>query len=135
MDSIEYVCDRLLPALTVNRKMGSSCDPPSLLVIKMEMAEKLVKSRGSRSEEIVLPEEVSVAVLPATVDFWCRLTASACASKAAQIRPRDCDAHCSSSRTCEIAMTRATGKTFMSYLNVLESSTCLVETEVPSPGL
>ena len=59
MDSIEYVCDRLLPALTVNRKMGSSCDPPSLLVIKMEMAEKLVKIRGSRSEEIVLPEEVT----------------------------------------------------------------------------
>ena len=47
------------------------------------------------------------------------LTASATAAQAAQIRERDARAHASCNRTCELAMTRATGKPYRHVIEIL----------------
>ena len=51
------------------------------------------------------------------------LTASATAAEADEVRGLDADAHASCNRTCEIGMTRATGKDFRHILELLEEAT------------
>jgi D-lactate dehydrogenase len=48
------------------------------------------------------------------------LTASATNIEAGQATAEDHDGYYCSSRTCEIGMTRATGKVYQSYLHLLE---------------
>lgn len=51
------------------------------------------------------------------------LTASATAAEADEVRGLDADAHASCNRTCEIGMTRATGKDYRHILELLEEAT------------
>lgn len=51
------------------------------------------------------------------------LTASATAAQAAEVRARDADAHASCNRTCEMAMTRATGREYRHILELVEEAT------------
>ncbi len=51
------------------------------------------------------------------------LTASATAAEAAEVRAMDADAHASCNRTCEIGMTRATGRDYRHILELLEEAT------------
>jgi D-lactate dehydrogenase len=51
------------------------------------------------------------------------LTASATRREAAELQGNRLDGHFSSSRTCEIGMTRATGQIYRSYLYLLEHAT------------
>jgi len=55
------------------------------------------------------------------------LTASATETQASEIRQRPCDAYFSSSKTCEIGMSRATGQVYRSYLHLLEHASRLDE--------
>jgi len=51
------------------------------------------------------------------------LTASATEQESAEVRAEACDGHYSSSRTCEIGMTRGTGQVYRSFLYLLEEAT------------
>ena len=51
------------------------------------------------------------------------LTASATAAEAAEVATIDADAHASCNRTCEIGMTRATGREYRHVLELLEEAT------------
>jgi D-lactate dehydrogenase len=51
------------------------------------------------------------------------LTASATRLEGADVKAKHVDACYSSSRTCEIGMTRATGQIYRSYLYLLEKAT------------
>ncbi|MBN9177485.1 MAG: FAD-binding oxidoreductase [Microbacterium sp.] len=51
------------------------------------------------------------------------LTASATAAEAAEVRALDADGHASCNRTCELGMTRATGKEYRHVLELLEEAT------------
>ncbi|MCR2813850.1 FAD-binding and (Fe-S)-binding domain-containing protein [Microbacterium sp. zg.Y1084] len=51
------------------------------------------------------------------------LTASATAAEAAEVATIDADAHASCNRTCEIGMTRATGREYRHVLELLEQAT------------
>jgi D-lactate dehydrogenase len=51
------------------------------------------------------------------------LTAAATRREAAEVRAASCGGHYSSSRTCELALTRATGARYHSYLLLLDDAT------------
>ena len=51
------------------------------------------------------------------------LTASATAREAAEVKGIDAEYHVSSNRTCELGLTRATGKPYRHVLEVLEVAT------------
>jgi len=51
------------------------------------------------------------------------LTQAATRREAAEVKARHADECYSSSRTCEIGMTRATGQVYRSYLYLLEKAT------------
>ena len=66
----------------------------------------------------------AAAASPATAAGSCpELTASATRREAAEVRARAGDGYYSSSRTCEIGMTRATGQVYRSLLFLLEWAT------------
>ena len=50
------------------------------------------------------------------------LTASATRQEAAEVQQETFDGHYSSSRTCEVGMTRATGQIYRSILYLLEAA-------------
>ena len=51
------------------------------------------------------------------------LTASATAAEAAEVRAQDASAHASCNRTCELGMSRATGRSYRHLLELLEEVT------------
>jgi D-lactate dehydrogenase len=51
------------------------------------------------------------------------LTASATKHEAAEVKANACEEHVSSSRTCEIGMTRATGAVYRSFVFLVEKAT------------
>jgi D-lactate dehydrogenase len=51
------------------------------------------------------------------------LVAAATAEEAAEVTQRPFDAHVSANRTCEIALEQATGRPYMSVVQLLERAT------------
>jgi D-lactate dehydrogenase len=51
------------------------------------------------------------------------LTASAAAAQAAELPAGEFDAHASCDRTCELGMTRATGRPYVHVLELVERAT------------
>jgi D-lactate dehydrogenase len=121
LDSVAWAHDRLLPRLTLNRKLGSATVHPTCATRHMGLAVRL------RSLTEALAEEVYVAPSATCCGFagdrgitHPELTAAATAEQAAELAGRRFDAHLSSNRTCEIGLSRATGERYESFLFALE---------------
>jgi D-lactate dehydrogenase len=125
-DSIEFVVDHVLPRLTVRNRIGRVSIHPVCSVVKMGLVGKLTQVSNACSGEIIVPRDAGCCGFAGDRGFlFPELTASATAAEACQVKQRKCDAYVSSSRTCEIAMTRATGEIYRSYLNLLDdASSC-----------
>ncbi|HJW00837.1 MAG TPA: FAD-binding and (Fe-S)-binding domain-containing protein [Arthrobacter sp.] len=124
IDSVDFAAAELLPHLRVQ-------EPVTSLVLHPTCANtRLGTSEGLRA----LAEAVSgTAVIP---DSWgcCgfagdrgmlhpELTAAATKAEAAEVAAGGFEAHASCNRTCEIGMSRATGKEYRHILEILEERT------------
>jgi D-lactate dehydrogenase len=124
IDSVEFAHDRLLPRLTITRKLGSVALHPVCSVTKMNLTPKLEAIAKACAEEVVIPRDAGCCGFAGDRGFlYPELTASATRREAAEVCSREHDGHFSSSRTCEIGVTRATGKIYRSYLFMLEAAT------------
>jgi D-lactate dehydrogenase len=124
LDSVEFVHDRLLPNLTVVRKTGSVALHPVCSLVKMDLTGKLAGIAQSCSEETLIPNEAGCCGFAGDRGFlFPELTASATRREAAEVKAGRHDGCYSSSRTCEIGMTRATGEVYRSYLYLIEKAT------------
>jgi D-lactate dehydrogenase len=89
----------------------------------MGIAPKLVTLAKACSEEVVVPMEAGCCAFAGDRGFLHpELTASATQSEAAELQTKQHDGYFSSSRTCEIGMTRATGQLYRSYLHLLDQA-------------
>ena len=121
LDSVEFAHDCLLPKLTIYRKLESVVLHPVCSSTKMATTPKLVRISKTCSEVVVVPDDAGCCAFAGDRGFlFPELTASATAIEAGQARVEEHDGYYSSSRTCEIGMTRATGKIYQSYLHMLE---------------
>ena len=124
VDSVEFAHDRLLPKLTVTRKLGSVALHPVCSVTKMNLTSKLEAIAKACAEEVVIPRDAGCCGFAGDRGFlFPELTASATRHEAEEVCARTFDGHFSSSRTCEVGMTRATGQIYRSYLYMLEAAT------------
>jgi D-lactate dehydrogenase len=124
VDSVEFAHDRLLPRLTITKKLGSVALHPVCSVTKMNLTPKLEAIARACAEEVVIPRDAGCCGFAGDRGFlYPELTASATRREAAEVCSREHDGHFSSSRTCEIGVTRATGKIYRSYLFMLEAAT------------
>jgi D-lactate dehydrogenase len=121
LDSVEFTHDCLLPKLTIYRRLASVVLHPVCSSTKMATTPKLVRISKACSEAVVVPDDAGCCAFAGDRGFlFPELTASATALEAEQATAEKHDGHYSSSRTCEIGMTRATGKVYQSYLHMLE---------------
>ena len=121
LDSIEFAHDHLLPKLPIYHKVDSVALHPVCSAAKMAITPKLVKIAKACSEDVSVPADAGCCAFAGDRGFlFPELTASATGAEATEVREKQHDGYYSSSRTCEIGMTRATGKVYQSYLHLLE---------------
>jgi len=123
-DSVEYAHDRLLPQLKIARKVFSVALHPVCSVTKMGSTEKLRALAAACSDNVLIPADAGCCGFAGDRGFlFPELTASATRGEAAQATEKEQWGYFSSSRTCEVGMTRSTGKIYRSYLHLLDYAT------------
>lgn len=121
VDSVQFASEQILPRLPIQRRVHSVTLHPVCSVTKMGIASQFVKIAEACSEEVVVPQSAGCCAFAGDRGFlFPELTASATNGEAADLEEKACDGYYSSSRTCEIGMTRATGKIYRSYLHLLD---------------
>ena len=124
LDSIEFAHDTLLPKLRVSARTNSVALHPVCSVIKLGIAPKLEAVARACSQKVIVPLDAGCCAFAGDRGFLLpQLTAAATRLEAAEVRAQHPDECYSSSRTCEIGMTRATGQVYRSYLYLLERCT------------
>jgi D-lactate dehydrogenase len=123
VDSVAWAL-RLLPNLEIGQKVESATAHPTCATRRLGLAHPL------RALAEALADEVYVAPSATCCGFagdrgitHPELTASATRPQAEELAGRSFDAYLSSNRTCEIAMSRATGENYESPLILLERLT------------
>jgi len=124
MDAVEFASDRLLPRLDVRRKERRVVLHPVCSLVKMNLTPHLERVARACAEEVVVPLDAGCCGFAGDRGWLVpELTASATNREAAQAQAAGAGGHYSSSRTCEIALTRATGQVYRSHLFLLEWAT------------
>lgn len=125
LDSIEFVHDHLLPRLPIHRKVHSVALHPVCSAEKMALTKKLVQICNICSDSVLVPPDAGCCAFAGDRGFlFPELTESATTIEGAQAKLKAHNGYYSSSRTCEIGMTRATGKTYRSYLHLVDYASC-----------
>jgi D-lactate dehydrogenase len=124
LDPVEFAHDCLLPKLNVLRRTGSVALHPVCSLTRMGLTAKLEAIAAACAETVLIPRDAGCCGFAGDRGFlFPELTASATRHEAAEVMTAHCDGHYSSSRTCEIGVTRATGQLYRSFLFLLESAT------------
>jgi D-lactate dehydrogenase len=124
LDSIEFVHDELLPKLAVRTKSRSVALHPVCSVTKMGIGAKLEGLARTCSEQVTVPIDAGCCGFAGDRGFlFPELTQSATQHEASEVKAKQPDECYSSSRTCEIGMTRATGEVYRSFMYLVEKAT------------
>jgi D-lactate dehydrogenase len=124
LDSAQFAHDQLLPKLKVMQKAESVALHPVCSATKLNLVPKLEGIARACSDKVVVPLSAGCCGFAGDRGFlFPELTASATQAEAAELTGAAQDGYYSSSRTCEIGMSRATGQVYVSYLYLLEQAT------------
>lgn len=123
-DAIEFVNDRVLADLPVINKLASVTLHPTCSSTRLELDETLALVAAAVSEVVTVPEDWGCCAFAGDRGMLHpELTRSATEAEAVAVRLHDTDFHVSTNRTCEIGMTRATGRTYRHVLELVELAT------------
>jgi D-lactate dehydrogenase len=126
VDSVEFAARTLLPGLGVQRRQRRVVLHPVCSLVKMNLSSDLERVARACADEVVVPAEAGCCGFAGDRGWLVpELTASATRREAAEVVGQPADGHYSSSRTCEIGLTRATGHVYRSHLHLLEWATRL----------
>ena len=132
LDSLDYLHDVLLPRLEVGQRLGSVAVHAVCSVHHLGTVGLLERLAGAVADRVVNPVEAGCCGF-AGDRGWLHpeLTASAMRGEAEALAGEEHDAWVSSNRTCEVGLTRATGRPYRSVVHLLEEATRGMEA---SPG-
>jgi D-lactate dehydrogenase len=135
LDAVEFAAGRLLPCLTVHRRLDSVVLHPVCSLVKMNLSAALETVAGACADRVVVPVEAGCCAFAGDRGWLVpELTAAATVREAAEAMAARAEGGYSTSRTCEIGLTRATGQVYRSVLYLLEWATRKgAEDEPPSP--
>jgi D-lactate dehydrogenase len=123
-DGVEFFADAVLPRLTLRRKTGRVALHPVCSLTKMNLGGKLEAIGRACAESAAIPAEAGCCGFAGDRGWLVpELTASATQEEAQGIRSLEAAEIYSSSRTCEIGLTRATGLPARSFVHLLERAT------------
>lgn len=123
VDAIEFF-EPLLGALPIRKAVGTTIVHPVCSAEKLGLAPKLGRIAAACSERAIIP--VSAGCCGFAGDRgWSvpELTAAATTMEAREVQAGQARRFISSSRTCEIGMTRATGDIYRSWIHLLDEAT------------
>ena len=124
LDSVRFAHQRLLPRLTVTRPLDAVALHPVCSLIKMGLVSELEAIASACSRQVTVPPGAGCCGFAGDRGYlFPELTESAMRLEAAEVRAGSFDGHYSSSRTCEIGLTRATESVYRSYLYLIERTT------------
>jgi len=124
LDGVAFAHDVLLPRLKITGKVPSAALHPVCSVTKMNLVGKLEAVAKACAEEVLIPRDAGCCGFAGDRGFMHpELTASATRREAAEVKASGSGEHYSSSRTCEIGMTRSTGKIYRSFVYLMEAVT------------
>jgi D-lactate dehydrogenase len=124
VDSVEFAARTLLPRLTVARREACVVLHPVCSLVKMNLSADLERIARACAMEVVVPLEAGCCGFAGDRGWLVpELTASATRREADEVASAQPSGCYSSSRTCEIGMTRATGRVYRSHLFLLEWAT------------
>jgi len=124
IDSVEWL-ERLLPNLTIKRKLGRIALHPTCATRHLGLAARFSWLAMEIADEVAVPAAARCCGFAGDRGMLHpELTASATAPAAAELRERGrFDAYLSTNRTCEIGMERATGEPYGSIVFAVEELT------------
>jgi D-lactate dehydrogenase len=123
LDAIEWV-QRLLPALSIPRKVGSVAVHPTCSARHMGLLHRLEEIMAAMADEVVVPAAATCCGFAGDRGMLHpELTAAATADEAAELAGRSFDAHVCGNRTCEIGLSEATGRPYTSFIHLLDQLT------------
>jgi len=123
VDSVAWAL-RLLPNLQIDAKVASATVHPTCATRRLGLAHPLRALSTALADHVyVAPSATCCAFAGDRGITHPELTASATRLQAEELSGRTFDAYLSSNRTCEIAMTRATGQPYESVVSLLERLT------------
>jgi D-lactate dehydrogenase len=124
LDSVAWAHDALLPGLAVTKRVATATIHPTCATNRQGHAWRLGALAAAVADDVHLPSWPSCCGFAGDRGIsHPELTAAATRAEATELSGRSFDAYLSSNRTCEIAMTRATGATYESVINALDRAT------------
>ena len=124
LDAVTYVRAQVLPRLTVRRRLGAVTVHPTCASEHLGATADLTAVAAACAEEVVTPTTWGCCGFAGDRGLLHpEVTAGATAAEAAEVGQRRYDAYVSNNRTCELGMTRATGRPYRHVLELLEEVT------------
>jgi len=124
LDSVSFMHDEVLSRLSIRTPVRLVVLHPVCSLIKMNLVQKLERLAGACSQAVFIPPSSGCCGLAGDRGFlFPELTEAASRDEAAEVESAGSDGYYSTSRTCEVAMTRSTGQIYRSYLYLLEEVT------------
>jgi D-lactate dehydrogenase len=120
LDGIEFAHRHVLPGLRLDGRERSVVLHPVCSVEKMGLRATLAEVAAAAASEVTIPFAAGCCGFAGDRGFRVpRLTEAATRAEAAEVRSRTWDGCYSSSRTCEIGLSRATGMPYRSFWYLL----------------
>jgi D-lactate dehydrogenase len=120
VDAVTFIAERVLPGLTEHPRLESLTVHPTCSSTQLGINDALHALAREVAEEVVVPQDWGCCAFAGDRGMLHpELTASATAGQAAEVLARPTEAHASCNRTCELAMTRATGRPYRHVIEIL----------------
>ncbi|MEV6833086.1 FAD-binding and (Fe-S)-binding domain-containing protein [Streptomyces sp. NPDC051133] len=124
VDSVAFTAEHLLPALPEPRRLGSLALHPTCSTVHLGLDGALRTVAAAVSDEVTVPDSWGCCAFAGDRGLLHpEITASATAAQAAEITAGTYDVYASCNRTCEMGMTRATGRPYRHVLELLDEAT------------
>jgi D-lactate dehydrogenase len=124
VDSVVFTAEHLLPALPSPRRLGSLALHPTCSTVHLGIDGALRTVAAAVSDTVTVPDTWGCCAFAGDRGLLHpEITASATAVQAAEITAGRYDAYASCNRTCEMGMTRATGRPYRHVLELLDEAT------------
>jgi D-lactate dehydrogenase len=122
VDAVAFVAVEVLPRLPDGERIESVTLHPTCSSVRLGLDAALLEVASAAAERVVIPDDWGCCAFAGDRGMLHpELTASATAPEADAVRRADSRAHVSLNRTCELGMTRATGRPYSHVLELLAS--------------
>lgn len=121
LDSVTFIHDYIIPRKPAEKQKEKIVIHPGCAVTKMGVSNQFVAVSKHYAKEVQLPVYAGCCGMAGDRGFlFPELTAAAAANEAKEVRQETYDGHYASAKTCEMALSEATGKEYDSLIYLVD---------------